>query len=218
MPRLVSGAFPIRSKPLGLIGKRGIDIAVSAVSILTLLPLLGLLCAAVWLSDGRSPIFKHRRIGRNGTYFSCLKIRSMVSNSDEVLRRHLEENADARVEWALNHKLVDDPRVTALGKFLRKSSLDELPQLFNVLWGEMSLVGPRPIVEAEVARYGEAFAQCFSVPPGITGMWQVSGRSEIAYSDRVALDLSYAQGWNLSRDVAILFKTVPAVLRQKGSY
>jgi exopolysaccharide production protein ExoY len=142
----------------------------------------------------------------------------MVSNADEVLRRHLEENAEARAEWAQNHKLVDDPRVTALGQLLRKSSLDELPQLFNVLRGEMSLVGPRPIVDAEVARYGEAFAQCFSVPPGITGLWQVSGRSEIGYTERVALDLRYAQGWNLGRDVAILFKTVPAVLFQKGSY
>jgi exopolysaccharide production protein ExoY len=218
MPNLVSDAAPIRTTQLGLIGKRGIDIVVSSLAILLLLPLLGLLCAAVWLSDGRSPIFKHRRIGRHGASFSCLKIRSMVSNADEVLRRHLEENAEARAEWAQNHKLVDDPRVTALGQLLRKSSLDELPQLFNVLRGEMSLVGPRPIVDAEVARYGEAFAQCFSVPPGITGLWQVSGRSEIGYNERVALDLRYAQGWNLGRDVAILFKTVPAVLFQKGSY
>jgi exopolysaccharide production protein ExoY len=218
MPRVVSNAVPTRSARLGRIGKRGIDISVSSISILLLLPLLGLLCAAVWLSDGRSPIFKHRRIGRNGIGFSCLKIRSMVSDSDAVLRRHLEQNAEARAEWAQNHKLVDDPRVTALGQFLRKSSLDELPQLFNVLRGEMSLVGPRPIVDAEVTRYGEAFAQCFSVPPGITGLWQVSGRSEIGYSERIALDLRYAQGWNLGRDVAILFKTVPAVLFQKGSY
>lgn len=201
----------------GLIGKRGLDILVSSVAIFLVLPLLILLCVAVWMSDGRSPIFRHRRVGRHGSYFHCLKIRSMVSNSDDVLQRYLSANPQARAEWTLNHKLINDPRVTRLGRFLRKSSLDELPQLFNVLRGEMSLVGPRPIVEAEISRYGDAFSRCFSVPPGITGLWQVSGRSECNYSERVSLDLSYAQAWNLGRDLHILVMTVPAVLRQKGS-
>ncbi|NEU14476.1 sugar transferase [Methylobacterium sp. BTF04] len=216
------GSIPIRSerKPirLGIAGKRTLDVSVAALALFLVLPLLVILCTAVWMSDGRSPIFRHRRIGRNGTAFSCLKIRSMVNNSEAVLQRYLDTHPEAREEWSRNHKLVADPRVTRLGRFLRKSSLDELPQLFNVLRGEMSLVGPRPIVEAEISRYGESFSDCFSVPPGITGLWQVSGRSECSYGDRVLLDLQYAQGWHLGRDLQIIFMTVPAVIRQKGSY
>jgi exopolysaccharide production protein ExoY len=192
-------------------------VSVAALALFLLLPLLLLLCVLIFASDRQAPIFRHSRIGRDGRRFGCLKFRSMVVNGDAVLQEHLARNPFARAEWAETHKLRHDPRVTRLGQILRKTSLDELPQLINVLKGEMSLVGPRPIVQAEVARYGEAFATCFSVTPGVTGLWQVSGRSDCTYAERVAMDLHYAAHWRLSRDLAILVRTVPAVLAQRGS-
>ena len=197
--------------------KRGLDISVAVTALLLLLPLLLLIALAVWAGDGRAPIFRHMRIGRNGRHFGCLKFRSMVTDGDAVLAQHLAASAQARAEWAATHKLSDDPRITAIGQVLRKTSLDELPQLWNVLCGEMSLVGPRPIVPAEVERYGHAFATCFAVPPGVTGLWQVSGRSNTTYAERVALDLDYASRWSLYRDLAIMLRTIPAVLSQRGS-
>ncbi len=152
-----------------------------------------------------------------GRPFACLKFRTMVVDADAVLEAHLSTHAGARAEWAHTQKLVDDPRVTCLGRFLRASSLDELPQLINVLRGEMSLVGPRPIVTSEIGRYGAHFENCFSVPPGITGLWQVSGRNDCSYAERVALDAKYAEEWSLLGDLAILARTIPAVLLQKGS-
>ncbi len=157
------------------------------------------------------------RLGRDGRAFGCLKFRSMVADGEAVLTAHLAADAQARAEWAATHKLTNDPRITPIGQVLRKTSLDELPQLWNVLRGEMSLVGPRPIVQAEVARYGRAFQTCFAVPPGVTGLWQVSGRSDTSYAERVALDLDYASRWSLRRDIAILLRTIPAVLAQRGS-
>jgi exopolysaccharide production protein ExoY len=197
--------------------KRVLDATVALAALCLLLPLLLILALLIWVSDGQSPIFCHARLGRHGRPFGCLKFRSMVSNGDAVLAQHLAANAAARVEWEATHKLTHDPRVTALGQVLRKTSLDELPQLWNVLRGEMSLVGPRPIVQAEVARYGAAFDTCFSVPPGLTGLWQVSGRSDTGYAERVALDCAYADRWTLTRDIGILLRTVPAVLSQRGS-
>jgi len=157
------------------------------------------------------------RLGRDGRSFGCLKFRSMVTDGEAVLAAHLAADPRARAEWAATHKLSNDPRITAIGQVLRKTSLDELPQLWNVLRGEMSLVGPRPIVPAEVARYGRAFQTCFAVPPGVTGLWQVSGRSDTSYAERVALDLDYASRWSLRRDIAIMLRTIPAVLAQRGS-
>jgi exopolysaccharide production protein ExoY len=180
-------------------------------------PLLLINAQLIMGSDGRSPIFRHKRLGRYGRPFGCLKFRSMVPDSDTVLTRHFAEHPEARAEWEASYKLTHDPRVTALGQVLRKTSLDELPQLWNVLCGEMSLVGPRPIVQAEVVRYGADFITCFSVPPGLTGLWQVSGRSDTGYAERVALDCAYASQWSLARDLGILLKTVPAVLSQRGS-
>ncbi|MGC5778746.1 sugar transferase [Methylobacterium sp. NFXW15] len=209
--------FPVRGQWAGRAAKRGLDIAVAATALLLLLPLFALVSAAVWLGDRKSPIFSHSRLGRDGRSFGCLKFRSMVVDAEAVLVAHLAGNAVARAEWDATHKLTHDPRVTALGRVLRKTSLDELPQLINVLRGEMSLVGPRPIVQAEVARYGAAFETCFSVPPGVTGLWQVSGRSDTTYAERVALDLDYAARWSLRRDLTILIKTVPAVFAQRGS-
>ncbi|MFC6788971.1 sugar transferase [Methylobacterium komagatae] len=209
--------LPVRGQWAGRAAKRGLDIAVAATALLLLLPLFALVSATVWLGDRKSPIFSHRRLGRDGRTFGCLKFRSMVVDAEAVLAAHLADNAVARAEWDATHKLTHDPRVTSLGRVLRKTSLDELPQLINVLRGEMSLVGPRPIVQAEVARYGAAFDTCFSVPPGVTGLWQVSGRSDTTYAERVALDLDYAARWSLRRDLTILFKTVPAVFAQRGS-
>ncbi len=158
----------IRHRWLDRSAKRAIDVAVAGTALLLLLPLLALLAITIWMGDGKSPIFRHIRLGRSGRPFGCLKFRTMVVDAEATLAAHLADNAEARVEWEATHKLTDDPRVTALGRVLRKTSLDELPQLINVLRGEMSLVGPRPIVQAEVARYGSAFATCFSVPPGVT--------------------------------------------------
>jgi exopolysaccharide production protein ExoY len=197
--------------------KRVLDATIALTALGLLLPLLMFIALLIWGSDGRSPIFRHMRLGRYGRPFACLKFRSMVPNGDAVLARHLATDAEARAEWEATYKLTHDPRVTALGQVLRKTSLDELPQLWNVLRGEMSLVGPRPIVQAEVVRYGAEFTTCFSVPPGLTGLWQVSGRSDTGYAERVALDCAYAARWSLARDIGILFKTVPAVLSQRGS-
>jgi exopolysaccharide production protein ExoY len=214
---LPAAPFVARGRGLDWAAKRGLDIAVAATALLLLLPLLLLIAALVYAGDRKAPIFRHMRLGRDGRRFGCLKFRSMVVDGEAVLAAYLRANPQARAEWEASHKLSDDPRVTAIGQVLRKTSLDELPQLWNVLRGEMSLVGPRPIVPAEVARYGRAFATCFAVPPGVTGLWQVSGRSDTSYAERVALDLDYASRWSLRRDLAILLRTVPAVLAQRGS-
>ena len=211
------GRDPSTSQNLELFGKRTLDMSVAALALLLLLPLLLVLCIVIFASDGKAPVFRHQRIGRNGRRFGCLKFRSMVDNGDAIFQEHLARNPAARAEWNETQKLTHDPRVTPIGRVLRKTSLDELPQLINVLKGEMSLVGPRPIVEAEVERYGSAFATCFSVTPGVTGQWQVSGRSDCTYAERVALDLQYATQWRLARDLSILVRTVPAVLAQRGS-
>jgi len=209
--------FVARSLRLTWAAKRALDVTVAATALFLLLPLLLLIAVLVYAGDGHPPIFRHRRLGRDGRSFGCLKFRSMIADGEAVLARHLAADPQARAEWAKTHKLSNDPRITAIGQVLRKTSLDELPQLWNVLRGEMSLVGPRPIVPAEVARYGRAFATCFAVPPGVTGLWQVSGRSDTSYAERVALDLDYASRWSLRRDIAIMLRTVPAVLAQRGS-
>lgn len=205
------------ARRLERLAKRTLDITIAGTAFVLLLPLLFLIGALVWSADRKSPIFRHMRIGQGGRRFGCLKFRSMVTNGDDVLRAYLAVNPAAQREWDETHKLTNDPRVTPLGAVLRKTSLDELPQLINVLRGEMSLVGPRPIVTAELERYGTAFETCFSVTPGVTGLWQVSGRSNCTYAERVALDLDYATRWSFARDVAIMLRTVPAVLAQRGS-
>jgi len=181
-------------------------------------PLMLLVALAVFAHDGGPILFRHRRVGKNGKPFYCLKFRSMSVDSEERLATLLSSSSEARSEWGRDHKLRHDPRITPLGRFLRKSSLDELPQLFNVLRGEMNLVGPRPIVEAEIARYGRRFASYASVKPGITGLWQVSGRNDVSYRQRVAMDCLYARSHNLRLDAWIVAYTIPAVLARKGSY
>jgi undecaprenyl-phosphate galactose phosphotransferase len=204
-----------QSLPCGM--KRLFDIVVSATALIILSPLM--LALIAWVkSDGGPAFYAHMRIGRNKKPFPCLKFRSMVMNGDEILERYLAENPAARQEWENNRKLLDDPRITKIGKFLRSSSLDELPQLFNVLRGEMSLVGPRPIVGAEMAKYDSDISHYCRVRPGVTGLWQVSGRSDVSYPRRVHMDSWYVCNWSLWHDIAILCKTFPALLNRTGAY
>ena len=194
------------------------DIIIGLVALIALAPLLLLVGLAVRLGDGGPALYGHRRLGRGGIPFSCLKFRTMVVDADARLAAHLAANPDARAEWNATQKLRHDPRVTALGRFLRRSSIDELPQLFNILSGTMSLVGPRPIVENEVHRYGRHIGLYYSVRPGITGLWQVQGRGDGSYRRRVALDRTYVQKRSILLDFAIIGQTFPRVLFGEGSY
>jgi len=194
------------------------DWTLAAALLVFFAPIMLVVAALVYLQDGGPVFFAHRRIGRGGQTFPCLKFRSMAVDAEARLSRLLEASAEARAEWARDHKLKNDPRITPLGAFLRRSSLDELPQLFNVLRGEMRFVGPRPIVQAEVARYGRRFRDYCSVKPGITGLWQVSGRNDTSYRRRVAIDSVYARARTPKLDLQILAMTVPAVLLKRGSY
>jgi exopolysaccharide production protein ExoY len=198
--------------------KRSFDITAACAGLVLLIPLLFLIAMAVKLAD-RGPIFyRHWRIGRNGAPFPCLKFRTMVPNSDAVLRRHLATNRRAASEWQAGCKLKDDPRITPLGLVLRKTSLDELPQLFNILKGEMSVVGPRPIVSEEIAKYGDAIEHYVAARPGLTGLWQISGRNDVDYGTRVALDRRYVEEWSFGRDLRIILKTSVVVLSSRGCY
>jgi Undecaprenyl-phosphate galactose phosphotransferase WbaP len=198
--------------------KRALDIVLILAAAPVLILILAAIAAAVRISSPGPIFFSHRRIRRHGAFFTMWKFRTMCGNSAEVLERHLASNPQARAEWKKTHKLKRDPRVTAVGEFLRRTSLDELPQCWNVLAGSMSLVGPRPIVAAEVEKYGEFFADYCMVKPGITGLWQVSGRSACTYPERVQLDRQYARSWSLWGDLKILIKTLPSVVNQDGAY
>jgi Undecaprenyl-phosphate galactose phosphotransferase WbaP len=204
--------------PSRLIMKRAIDLLVSTVAGIVLLPLLALIALAIRI-DSEGPIFYgHRRVGGGGREFDAWKFRSMLVNADEVLETHLATNPDLRTEWILNRKLKKDPRLTRIGRFIRQTSLDELPQLWNVIRGEMSLVGPRPIVRAEIVHYGDVFATYMDVPSGLTGLWQVSGRNNTTYEQRVAFDQFYVRNWSVWLDFYILFRTIGAVLARKGAF
>ena len=197
--------------------KRIMDIVGSLVIIILLSPVLLYLYFSV-KKDGGNAIYGHPRIGRNGKTFNCLKFRSMVVNSKEVLEELLRTDPEARAEWEKDFKLKNDPRITKIGAFIRKTSLDELPQLFNVLKGEMSLVGPRPIVADELERYQDDVEYYLMAKPGMTGLWQVSGRNDVDYNTRVYFDSWYVKNWSLWNDIAILFKTVNVVLKRDGAY
>jgi exopolysaccharide production protein ExoY len=194
------------------------DIIIALLALLFTAPLFLAVATVVTLSDGGPALFGHQRIGVGGRGFRCLKFRSMVQDADNRLAECLARDPGARAEWARDHKLRKDPRITPLGDFLRRSSLDELPQLINVLRGEMSIVGPRPIVSAEIPKYGARFSAYCRVRPGITGLWQVSGRNDTSYRRRVAMDTIYARNKRLSWDLKIVLLTVPAVLLARGSY
>lgn len=198
--------------------KRGFDIIGALAGIVLLSPLLLMLAALVKATDGGSVLYGHPRIGRNGTVFRCWKFRSMVENGDEVLAAHFANNPQDREEWNATRKLQNDPRVTNVGMVLRKLSLDELPQIINILRGEMSFVGPRPVVKDELELYGTAAEYYLQSRPGLTGLWQVSGRNDVSYGARVAFDQHYVENWSFVFDLKILVRTVPAVFSSRGSY
>jgi exopolysaccharide production protein ExoY len=204
-------------QPLSEMLTRTIDIVIATALLIFLGPLMLVVAAAILVFDRGPIIFAHRRLGRNGASFPCFKFRTMVPDAERRLVQLLATDADARAEWARDFKLRRDPRITRLGLLLRQSSLDELPQLFNVLRGEMSIVGPRPIVEDEIEYYGRYFQHYSTVKPGLTGLWQVSGRSDLDYRRRVAMDVAYARNKSLGFDLRILALTIPAVLLARGS-
>jgi len=198
--------------------KRTVDIFGCLALAPLLLPLCGIVILLIKFSSPGPAFFSHRRISKNGGFFSMWKFRTMCVNSDEVLEKYLASNTRAKEEWGRAHKLRKDPRVTRIGRFLRRYSLDELPQFWNVLRGDMSLVGPRPIIAAEVGKYGSCFACYCSVKSGMTGLWQVSGRSKVTYAERIALDCNYVREWSLWQDVKILAKTVSCFVDTDGAY
>lgn len=197
--------------------KRAFDILVAATALIFLAPAFLTIAMLIKMTD-RGPIFyKHTRVGRQGERFGCLKFRSMATDSAERLARILLDDPHAAAEWEQHQKLRNDPRITAIGKFLRKSSLDELPQLLNVLRGEMSIVGPRPITRAELNRYGKDRRYYLLVRPGITGLWQVSGRSSTGYERRIRFDREYLEEWSWLGEFWILLMTLPAVLNTRDT-
>jgi Undecaprenyl-phosphate galactose phosphotransferase WbaP len=198
--------------------KRIWDFVLALLSAPVTLPLIAAIAVWIKLDSAGPAFFRQERIGRGGRTFGAWKFRSMVANAAGILERELKRDPSLRLEWEQTQKLKHDPRITRAGAFLRKSSLDELPQLWNVLKGEMSLVGPRPIVQAEIARYGAHFAAYAQVPGGITGLWQVSGRNDTSYEERVGLDAYYVRNWSVWLDLYILFRTVGTVLFRKGAY
>jgi exopolysaccharide production protein ExoY len=212
------GSDHVRLPPVGGWVKRGVDLVLAALALVVLSPVMIVLVLCIKLQDGGPIVFHQERIGHRGRSFRCLKFRSMVPDADRVLRELLERDESARAEWLATHKLKDDPRCTRFGRFMRRTSLDELPQLFNVLRGDMSLVGPRPIVSAETRFYGPVLSFYKSARPGLTGLWQVSGRSDTSYAERVELDVHYVRSWSLLGDLAIIARTVVVVFRSDGSY
>ncbi|GAB4068265.1 sugar transferase [Ancylobacter sonchi] len=193
--------------------KRAIDITLASLGLAALaVPMLAV-AALVRITMGSPVIFRHVRVGLGGTPFECLKFRSMIAGSEAVLARHLAENPEAAEEWKQSRKLKNDPRITWLGRALRMSSLDELPQLLNVLKGDMSCVGPRPIVSEELELYGIEAEKYLKSRPGLTGLWQVSGRSSLTYAERVALDAAYVNDWSMWKDLGIIARTAPAMLK-----
>lgn len=198
--------------------KRIIDIIITSIAIIMLLPFFMVIAILIACNSGGEILYSHQRVGTAGKEFACLKFRTMCVDSQQKLEKLLATDNEAKMEWASSHKLKNDPRITIVGKFLRKTSLDELPQLFNVLKGDMSLVGPRPIVKDEVRYYHDDIYYYKLVKPGITGLWQISGRSDINYAKRVRLDVWYVKNWSLWYDFAILLKTIPVLLSRDGAY
>jgi undecaprenyl-phosphate galactose phosphotransferase len=198
--------------------KRLVDITLSALVLTVTSPLFLIISTAIKLSSRGPVVFRHRRIGAGGRYFDCYKFRTMVVDADRKLEEVLAGSPDLRKEFAKTHKLKDDPRVTRIGALLRKTSLDEFPQFWNVLKGDMSIVGPRPIVTEEMTRYGRWLPLVLELRPGITGLWQVSGRNDTTYAERVALDRRYALTRTIATDFSIMAKTPTVMLKRNGAY
>ncbi len=197
---------------------RALDVIISLFALIFFAPVLISVGLMVKAQDGGAVFFGQTRIGFGGRDFTCYKFRSMLTDADVRLKNLLATDATARAEWIRDHKLKNDPRITGFGRFIRKSSLDEFPQLWNVLKGDMSLVGPRPIVQDEICKYGRTFVRYASVKPGITGLWQVSGRNNVSYHRRVAMDRLYCRRRNVGLYLYILMATIPSILAQRGSY
>jgi Undecaprenyl-phosphate galactose phosphotransferase WbaP len=204
-------------RPVPRLLKRTIDCSFALLIAALALPLLVLIALAVRLSSPGPVFYSQQRVGRGRQSFKAWKFRTMYQNADEVLKEYLASDLDLRREWARDHKLRNDPRITPIGRLLRRASLDELPQLWNIIRGDMSLVGPRPIVLQEIPKYGQEFGYYVSVPPGLTGLWQVSGRNKTTYEERVAFDSYYVQNWSVWLDIHILARTVRAVLTADGA-
>ena len=215
-----AGPLPVQRgfDAAGAVCKRVFDLAFAAALLIVVAPVLVAVALALQLGSPGPVFFVQRRLGRGGRTFGCIKLRTMRVDADAALALLLASSPDARREWAADHKLRNDPRITRLGRIVRKLSLDEVPQLINILRGEMSVVGPRPIVQAEIPRYGVAFADYAAVKPGLTGLWQISGRNDVSYADRVALDREYRRHASFMFDLRIVLRTIPAVLRASGSY
>ena len=207
-----------RLRPVGGGTKRLIDVVLASIGIVTLLPLFSLCVLGILLTSRGSVLFRHRRVGFQGRHFDCLKFRTMAPDASERLNEYLGRNPRAAQEWAESCKLKYDPRVTPLGRVLRRTSLDELPQLFNVLKGEMSIVGPRPVTDEELEKYGVRVSAYLACKPGITGLWQISGRSKASYRERVRLDDTYAKNWSLVLDAKTMLLTLPVLLGSDDAY
>ena len=212
------GQSKVAPYSIGGKSKRIFDVIIASITLIVFLPLFAFVVLLLKLTDPGPVIFRHIRVGQGGRRFACFKFRSMVLDSDKVLKTLLESDPAARKEWDRTQKLANDPRITPVGKFLRQSSLDELPQLINVIRGDMSLVGPRPIVPSELTRYGDKLSLYLLARPGITGIWQVSGRNDCGYDRRIEMDANYVRNWRFSTDFVILLRTLGAVLAQRGSY
>ena len=191
--------------------------AVALLLLCALSPLFLIIALFIWQRDGAPILYGHYRVGRGGKLFRCLKFRTMLRDSERLLTDLLRDDANSRAEWKLHQKLLNDPRITPIGRFLRSSSLDELPQLMNVLRGEMLLVGPRPVTVVELTRYGMVRWHYLSVRPGITGLWQISGRNNTTYEERVALDARYVENRSLRSDLGILLRTILVVILRDGA-
>ena len=223
LQEFVGGARRFRRRSQARSGSRlarlqlRLDQFAALLLLLLFAPLMAVIALLVWRRDGAPVLFGHYRIGQHGRPFRCLKFRSMYLDSEAMLRELLERDPAARAEWERDHKLTDDPRITPIGHFLRRTSLDELPQLFNVLRGEMSLVGPRPITLAELPRYGQVRWHYLSVRPGMTGLWQVSGRNDTTYDERVELDREFVEQHSMKLRISILLRTLRVVIRGSGA-
>jgi exopolysaccharide production protein ExoY len=198
--------------------KRSLDLACATIAVVVFSPLFLLVALLIKLSDGGPVLYRHPRVGCGGRPFSCLKFRTMMVDADAVLEQYLRESPEAAQEWRQTRKLKSDPRITSVGAVLRQLSLDELPQLINIIRGEMSVVGPRPIVSDEITLYGSHAPFYLRARPGLTGAWQVSGRNDVSYEGRVALDRAYVGNWSLWIDIKIVLRTIPAVITARGTY
>lgn len=205
-------------KPGNIFLKRFFDLSLTILSLPVALPLALILCALIRLDSPGNVIYCQERVGRQGKVFRIYKFRTMVMEADESLGGWLRDNPDLAREWRESQKLRKDPRLTRMGEFLRKTSLDELPQLYNILLGDMSLVGPRPIVRSEIAKYGRFFKDYCKISPGLTGLWQISGRNNTTYKRRVACDYHYIRHWSPGLDMLILAKTFPVAIGGYGAY